>query len=484
VTNNGVIIVGLGPGDISQLSIKAWELFKNSDEIYVRTSQHPMISDLPEQLSIKSFDHLYEQEKDYFRVYELIVDEILKLAQRPGGVVYAVPGDPFVAEATGPEIYRRCKEQGIPVEVIAGISFLEPTLRALSIDVIPQLTIVDALEVMDDHFPKFPPNVPTLIAQVHSKEIAAELKITLEGQYDEEMFVRLAHAAGTEKEIVEELPLYQIDQSEHIGNLSSLFIPALEKGTSFEEFQELIAHLRSPEGCAWDREQDHQSLRTNMMEEMYEALSAIDEDDPEMMKEEFGDLLLQIVLQTQIAAEYGEFKMNDVISGIYQKLVRRHPHVFTDLDVDVPDEIIRNWEKIKEGERNGVEGNEKGLLDGVPTAMPALAVADNYQKRAARVGFDWDEIEGALLKMEEEIKEFRDAQKQEEKAEELGDMLFAMANIARWLDIDPETALRETNKKFKERFLAIEAEARSRGISLSDMSLEEMDDIWERTKKK
>lgn len=484
MTNKGVIIVGLGPGDIGQLSIKAWELFKNSDEIYVRTTQHPMISDLPEQLSIKSFDHLYEQEKDYFRVYELIVDEILKLAQRPGGVVYAVPGDPFVAEATGPEIYRRCKEQGIPVEVIAGISFLEPTLRALSIDVIPQLTIVDALEVMVDHFPKFPPNVPTLIAQVHSKDIAAEMKIILEGQYDEEMLVKLVHAAGTENKIVEELPLYQIDQSEHIGNLSSLFIPALEKGTSFEEFQELIAHLRSPEGCAWDREQDHQSLRTNMMEEMYEALSAIDEDDPEMMKEEFGDLLLQIVLQTQIASEYGEFKMTDVISGIYKKLVRRHPHVFTDLDVDAPDEIIRNWEKIKEGERNDVEGNEKGLLDGVPTAMPALAVADNYQKRAARVGFDWDEIEGALLKMEEEMKEFRDAQKQEEKAEELGDMLFAMVNIARWLDIDPETALRETNKKFKERFRAIEVEARRRGMSLSDMSLEEMDDIWERTKKK
>jgi len=484
VTNYGVKIVGLGPGDIGQLSIKAWKLFENSDEVYVRTKQHPMIADLPKNLKVISFDYLYEQEKDYFRVYELIIEEVINMAKRPGGVIYAVPGDPFVAEITGPEIYKRCQEQGIPVEVIAGISFLEPTLRALSLDVLPQLTIVDALELMDGYFPKFPPNVPALVAQVHSQDIASELKITLEGQYNDELLVNLVHAAGTKEEKIEEMFLYQIDQSEYFGNLTSLFLPALDEGTSFEEFQDLIAHLRSPEGCAWDREQDHQSLRTNLMEEMYEALSAIDQDDPEQMKEEFGDLLLQIVLQTQIAIEYGEFNMTDVISGIYKKLVRRHPHVFTELEVDAPDEIIRNWEKIKEGERNGIEGNDKGLLDGVPTAMPALAVADNYQKRAARVGFDWDEIEGALLKLEEEITEFRDANTNEEKAEEMGDMLFAMANIARWLDIDPETALRETNKKFKERFNAIEAEARERGISLSDMSLEEMDEIWEKSKKK
>jgi tetrapyrrole methylase family protein/MazG family protein len=398
-------------------------------------------------------------------------------------VIYAVPGHPFIAEITGPKIYNKCIELEIPVKVLDGISFLEPTLKALFVDVIPQLTIVDALEVMVDHFPKFPPSVPVLIAQVHSKEIASELKITLGGQYPDEQSVILVHAAGTKNEIVEDTHLYQIDQSKHVGNLTSLYLPALEKGTSFEEFQELIAHLRSPEGCAWDREQDHQSLRTNLLEEMYEVLNAIDLDDPEMMQEEFGDLLLQVVLQTQIASEYGEFDMTDVISGIYTKLVRRHPHVFTDLDVEAPDEIIRNWEKIKEHERNGVEGNDKGMLDGVPTAMAALAVADNYQKRAARVGFDWGEIEGALKKMEEEIDEFRNAETNDDKAEEMGDMFFALANVSRWFGIDPESALRETNAKFKRRFKVIEAEAIKKGVSLSDMSLEEMDVIWEESKK-
>lgn len=483
MVKKGVQIVGLGAGDIGQLSIKAWNLFNSCDEIYVRTIHHPTIKELPENLSIKSFDHFYEQEKDYSRVYELIVENVIKLGMRPEGVVYAVPGHPFVAEVTGPQIFKKCKELDIPVEVIDGISFLEPTLKALEIDVIPQLTIVDALEVMSDYYPKFPPHVPALIAQVHSNEIAAEIKITLGGQYSDEHQVVLVHAAGTKEEIIEELPLHMIDKSDNIGNLTSLYIPALEKGTSFEEFQELIAHLRSPEGCAWDREQDHMSLRTNLMEEMYEVLSAIDLDDPEMMKEEFGDLLLQIVLHTQIASEYGEFEMADVISGIYTKLVRRHPHVFTELEIDASDEIIRNWEKIKENERNGVEGNEKGLLDGVPTAMAALAVADNYQRRAARVGFDWGDIEGALKKMEEEIDEFRSAETAEHKAEEMGDMLFALANVARWLGIDPESALRETNTKFKRRFGEIEADARKREVPLSSMSLEEMDLIWEESKK-
>ncbi len=484
VTKPSVQIVGLGPGSIGQLSIEAWELFKDSSEIYVRTIQHPTISKLPQHLSIRSFDHLYEQEKDYSKVYELIVDEVIKLGQRPEGVIYAVPGHPFIVEVTGPEIFKRCKEQGIPVKVIDGISFLEPTLKAISTDILPQLMIVDALEIMDDYFPKFPPNVSVLIAQVHSIGIAGALKITLEGQYDDKQMVYLVHSAGTDDEKVEEIYLHQIDQSEHFGNLTSLYIPALEVGTSFEEFQNLIAQLRSPEGCAWDREQDHQSLRTNLMEEMYEALDAIDKDDPELMKEEFGDLLLQIVLQTQIAIEYGEFKMTDVISGIFQKLVRRHPHVFTGLDIEAPGEIIKNWEKIKEKERNEIKGNDKGLLDGVVTSMPALAVADNYQKRAARVGFDWDEIKGAMDKLEEEIAEFQSAQSPEEKADEIGDMLFAVANIARWMNVDPETALRATNKKFKERFGKIEAEARKRGISLSDMSLEEMEVIWENSKNK
>jgi tetrapyrrole methylase family protein/MazG family protein len=174
--------------------------------------------------------------------------------------------------------------------------------------------------------------------------------------------------------------------------------------------------------------------------------------------------------------------MSDVIRGIHTKLVHRHPHVFGEMQLDDPDAVIKNWERIKEQERQQNQQEYKGLLDGIPLALPALSVADKYQKRAARVGFDWPDIQGVLDKLLEEIGEFQQANDKVEQAEEFGDMLFAFVNLARWLEVDPETALRETNAKFRRRFTAIEAEARKQGRQLSDMTLEEMDKIWEAAK--
>ncbi|MBT3241066.1 MAG: nucleoside triphosphate pyrophosphohydrolase [Chloroflexi bacterium] len=480
---NGIILLGLGPGDPKHLTREAWQILETVDEVYVRTSQHPTIAGFPKDLKVYSFDLVYEEKEKFEDVYAEIIKEIIELGKRPEGVVYAVPGHPFIAETTGPEIFRQAKEQGIQTRIVEGISFLAPVLASLGVDPLPQLTMVDAHEMVMAHHPSFPPSVPALIAQVHSKEIASELKITLMALYPDEHPVRFVHGAGTNDAQLEELKLYEIDQSEYIGLLSSLFIPPLGDNTSFEDFQELIAHLRSPEGCPWDREQTHQSLRTNLLEEAYEVLNAIDHDAPKEMEEEFGDLLLQIVLHAQIASEYGEFNMSSIIKGIHNKLVRRHPHVFKDVESLEPDVVLKNWEKIKAEERSDNGDEEKGILDGVPTDMPALAVADKYQKRAARVGFDWPEIDGVFDKIMEEIKEFEDAENPEEKAEEIGDLIFAVANLARWIDVDPETALRETNLKFKKRFAVIEATAKGQGKELSDLSLEEMDAIWEESKK-
>jgi tetrapyrrole methylase family protein/MazG family protein len=257
----------------------------------------------------------------------------------------------------------------------------------------------------------------------------------------------------------------------------------LGQHTAFEDFQELIAHLRAPEGCPWDREQTHQTLRPNLLEETYEVLNALDADDADAMREEFGDLLLQIVLHAQIAAEYGEFTMSDVIQSIHTKLVRRHPHVFGDVELGDADRVIENWERLKAQERAEIGDEVKGLLDGINIAMPALAVADAYQRRAARVGFDWPELESVLAKLEEEIAELRAAHTRAEKAEELGDLIFALANVARWLGMDPETALRETNAKFRKRFSLIELEAQKQGRELTDLSLDEMEAIWQSAKK-
>jgi tetrapyrrole methylase family protein/MazG family protein len=478
----GITLLGLGPGDPLQLTRRAWELLQYIPEIYLRTGQHPVVAGLLASLQVHSFDYLYEENERFEDVYSKIVERVLQLGQRPEGVVYAVPGHPFIAEATSPEIARRAKQEGIPVTIVDGLSFIEPVFSALGIDLLPQTALVDALDIAAAHVPSFPPDAPALIAQVHSRQVASNVKLTLMEVYPDEHPVRLVHAAGTDQERVEDLPLYEIDRSEHTGLLTSLYVTPLAVGTSFEAFQEIIAHLRAPNGCPWDREQTHETLRENLIEEAYEVLDAIDRSDPDGMREEYGDLLLQIVLNAQIAAEYGEFRMKDVLQGIYTKIVSRHPHVFGEVDLKDAEAVLQNWERLKAAERKAKGDDQKGLLDAVPKAMPALLQAQTYQKRAARVGFDWPEIQGVLDKLNEEWNEFNEAAA-ERKAEELGDVLFAAVNLARWYDINAEDALREANARFKKRFAVIEQAARDLGKNLDEMSLDEMEEHWQRAKK-
>jgi tetrapyrrole methylase family protein/MazG family protein len=300
--------------------------------------------------------------------------------------------------------------------------------------------------------------------------------------YPDEHPVKLLHAAGTEKQIIEELPLYAIDRSPHIGLLTVLYLPPLGEYTSFESLQEITAHLRAPEGCPWDQEQTAQSLRPDLLEEVYEALAAIDADDPAKMQEEFGDLLLMVAMLSQINQEAGEFNSAGVIQSISTKLIRRHPHVFSDLDVDGVGTVLKNWEQIKAEERAANGEGEKSLLDGVSIALPALSQAQEYQARAARVGFDWPEIEGVIDKICEEVEEIRQAPNDASRAAELGDLFFAVVNLTRWLKVDAETALREANARFKERFSYLERTARDRGQSLSEMSLKDLDALWDEAK--
>ncbi len=479
----GITLVGLGPGNPNQLTREAWDLLNSTEEIFLRTSQHPVVAAFPASLDVHSFDELYESEEGFVQVYDQIIARVLELGRRPRGVVYAVPGHPFVAEATSPEITRRARAEGLPVRVVQGLSFIEPVLAALGADLLPQTAVVDALDLIALHHPLFPPHAPALVAQLHSKQVAGELKITLMAQYPDEHAVQLVHAAGTQGEIVENLPLHEIDLSPHIGVLSALYVPALGEHTAFEEFQELIAHLRAPEGCPWDREQTHLSLRRNLIEETYEVVDALDAQDPKAMKEEFGDLLAQIVLHAQIATEDGEYRMSDVVHGITTKLISRHPHVFGDLKLEDADAVINNWEHLKAEERMA-NGEQRGILDSVAAALPALSQAEAYTARAARVGFEWPNIEGVLGDVAEEIGELQAAETPEEQASEYGDILFALVNLARWLKVDPEAALRAANARFKQRFAYVEAGARSQGRQLKDLTLEEMDALWDEGKRK
>jgi len=483
-TFQGITIIGLGPAGPELLTKQTLEWLSEIEEIYLRTVQHPAVAGLPKNLIVHSFDSYYEKYEKFEEVYSAIVDEVIRLAIQNGAVTYAVPGHPYVAESTSPEIVKRAKAEGIPVRVFEGLSFLEPTFTILGLDPFPNLVLIDAMELASSNFPQFPPSRPVIISQIYSRMIAAEVKQTLLEVFPDEHPVKLIHGAGSQKGFVEEIPLYEIDRNRNIGILTSLYVEPLPLGSSFEEFQELIAHLRAPDGCPWDREQDHQSLRKHLLSEVYEALSALDEDDPDHICEELGDLLLQIVLHAQIANEYGEFRMSDVIKGIHDKIIRRHPHVFSDVKVSGVTSVITNWDKIKERERavNG-KTEHNGLLSGVPVDFPALAQSQEIQDRAARVGFDWESIDPVFEKVYEELEEVKNASG-DHLGKELGDVLFAIVNLSRWYKFDAETILREANQRFRNRFNFIEGEVQKQNKSMLDFSFRELDMLWDQAKKK
>lgn len=242
----------------------------------------------------------------------------------------------------------------------------------------------------------------------------------------------------------------------------------------------IIARLRAPDGCPWDRKQTHASLRANLLEECYEVLQALDQGDPDKLCDELGDLLMQVVLHAQIAGEAGEFELKDVLRQINNKLIRRHPHIFGSQKVEDADEVAHNWEVLKQAERAvGVS-----ILAGVPREMPALALSQRVQARVARVGFDWKDIGGVIEKLAEEVSELRQAASQEEKAREFGDLLFTLANIARREGVDLESALREANERFCARFTTMEELCRKRGLDFSKLSFSEQNELWEEAKRK
>jgi len=248
----------------------------------------------------------------------------------------------------------------------------------------------------------------------------------------------------------------------------------------FRELKEIIARLRGPNGCPWDKKQTHASLRPFLVEESYEVLQALDEGIPEKLRAELGDLLLQIMLHAQIAAETGQFDIDDVISGISNKLIHRHPHVFGGQEVKDVVEVEQSWEALKQEER--AEG--ESILAGMPDQMPALAYSQSMQRRVAGVGFDWEKVEDIIDKLAEEVAEIKQATNHQERANEFGDLLFTLANIARRLDIDLEMALRSANQRFYCRFTLMEKLCRQRGINLASLSLDEQNALWEEAKQR
>jgi len=489
-----LIIVGLGPGDPELLTRKAWDTLAAAGDVYLRTRHHPNVEHLPDGPTYHSFDYLYESAVDFSSVYAAIVDKLTGLS-RSGEVIYAVPGDPTVAEGTVTRLYAACNAQDIQYRLVHGVSIIEPTLAAVGADAGNGLQIVDALDVATAYHPPINPDFPALITQIYSSQVASDVKLTLMNLYPEEFEVTMVHAAGTDSQRVTLLPLYDIDRVS-LADLGPLYVPRYfaDKNAlaGFEEFSNTVAKLRDPaDGCPWDLKQTHTSLKPYLLEEAYEVLDAIDEaeqsGDATHLYEELGDLLLQVVLHTQLAIDEDEFRMADVISHIDAKLKRRHPHVWGDVDVngDV-NKVLNNWEAIKKQERvdKGEQSEDefKSLLDGVPKSLPALAQSHAYDLRAIKVGFDWNDLEGVVEKVREEIDEILEAETLEHRFEEMGDLLLSICVWARWLGMNPEDALRAANRKFYERFSHMERVAVEQGKELSALTFDEWDQLWRMAK--
>jgi tetrapyrrole methylase family protein / MazG family protein len=464
-------VVGLGPAGLDRLSARSMGILGDeSVPLVVRTTAHPAAGELAYRREVISCDDLYEAADTFAEVYDSIVERVLAIAAE-GPVIYAVPGSPFVGETT----VSLLGATGVPIEVIGGESFIEAALGRLGVDPLDR-----GLQVLDAHSLPEPLllHLPTLIAQVDSIDAIHAVRDGLLTLVPPETGVSVLTDLGGDGESVETVQVADLRPA-HAGLRVSIFLDVPPPG--WPGLVQTNARLRAE--CPWDREQTHRSLARHLLEEAYEVLEAIDglpsdapAGDPDIpayvdLEEELGDLLVQVVFHAALATEAGVFGVEEVAEGIRRKLVARHPHVFGDVDAPTAAHVMANWDVLKRAEKERVS-----LLDGVPGTLPALARAREIQARAAAAGFDWPSVDGALAKVAEEAAEVAAADP-DRLADEMGDLLFSVVNVARHLSVDPEQALRLAAARFEKRFRHVEAAGDPSG-----MTLEEMDGRWDEAK--
>lgn len=480
-----ITIIGLGYGDPELLTIKAHRALESPVPLFLRTEKHPVAQTLLEKKrDFTTFDHLYDEKEDFEEVYTSIVETLRSEAQK-GPVLYGVPGNPFTSDLSVLKLVQSLKEHGVDYQIIAGISDINHALNQLHVLETDGLQIIDATRI-GELSPD--PRTATLVAPLDNQHLASEVKLWLMKVYDDETQVTLLNHSDLEnKTEVMSIPLYQIDQQAVYDHRTLLYVPKDSKNLKhFDKLLEVMRVLRSPEGCPWDREQTHQSLKPYVIEEAYEVLDAIESKDLDNLIEELGDLLFQIVFHAELGRESRKFDMGDVIEQVNQKMISRHPHVFDKKEDITSGEVLTNWEDIKMKEKDTNTIGEE--MDRIPKAFTALLESNKLQSKAAKVGFDWNYATQALKKVYEEADEV--AEELDKKPiqidaleEELGDLLFAAVNVARLCDISPETALKRTNRKFKDRFKKMEAFSQENNESLKELSLDEMQKLYEAAKK-
>ncbi len=476
-----ITVVGMGPGPYSLLTREAATILEKAPKVWLRTSRHPTVQQLPPSVKWESLDYVYDRTVSFENLYEELASELLAIARREGGMVYAVPGDPTMAEDSVRELLRLARSENIEIRLVSGVSFVEASLAAAGRNLSGGLQLLEASQVASAN-----PLIDLLVYQIEDRLVASDVKLELLRKYPDDHPVLLITAAATpDQQSVRQVHLHDLDRQPGVDHLTALFVPASTPDRalgSFDSFVRIVQRLRAPDGCPWDRQQTHESLKPYVVEEAYEVVEAIDKGNPTTLSEELGDLLLQVVLHARVAEEASDFDITDVVNAIGAKMVRRHPHVFGEVSVSNAEEVLVNWEAIKKTEREKKDEGES-MFTGIPKHMPALQAAQEVQGRAARVGFDWKEIQPVLDKLAEEAKELAQAQNATERQAELGDLLFAMVNVARHLGVNAEMALRSANQKFVERFTAMEKLAAKQGVEFASLDLEQQDTLWNQVKK-
>ncbi len=471
-------IIGTGTKKINDISLEGFKTLEDNAFKYVRTDRHPFVEYLrDENIKFETFDKYFEEMKNLNQVYESIIDEILKKIRTKETIYYYVPGSPYYGDVVT-EYFIKNKIDDIKVEIIDSISFWQ---KALSL-VAGNNENIKTLSGEEYDFYDIDINSNLLFTQIFNKDIAEKIKLDLGEIYGDEYKVNIIDVI---LENTMEIPVLKVDKLKKYSFSTYIFVESIEKSTkelyNVNNLLKTMETLRGPDGCPWDRKQTHESIRDCLIEEAYEVVDAIEKEDYENFIEELGDLLLQVVFHAQIAREEGYFNIYDVYTGICKKLNERHPHVFGDVEAEDVDEALKSWEYIKGKEKKLDTYYEK--LMGVPKALSPLTKSYKIQKIAAEVGFDWPDIKGAVSKIHEELDELLkeyDKFDKDKIEDELGDLLFAIVNFSRFLKINPDTALNRTVNKFIKRFKYIEDNSNK---SLKDMSLEDMDELWEKSKR-
>ena len=467
-----IVVAGLGPAGPDLLTAATLAAIGRIPHRFLRTARHPAADAVA---GARCFDAVYEEASTLDEVYRRIAGALVEAAADAGEVLYLVPGSPAVAERTV-ELLRA--DSRVVVDVLPALSFADLAWARLGVD-----PVAAGARLVDGH--RFAEEAagergPLLVAQCDSSLVLSDIKLAAE---DPPPAVTVLQRLGLPDEAVFEVDWHDLDRAVAPDHLTSLWIPELAApvGRELLRFAELVRTLRSR--CPWDREQTHASLTRHLLEEAYEAVEAIEGldrqgadglDAMDHLREELGDLLFQVYFHATLAAEEGYFTLADVARGIHDKLVHRHPHVFGSVQAETAGQVMANWDRIKQAEKG-----RASVMEGIPAALPSLLHAAKVQRRAASVGFDWKSVEGAYPKVAEELEELRERPSEDE----LGDLLFAVVNVARHLGLDPEAALRGATAKFRDRFGAVEVLAAGRGLELAALDLDGLDALWDEVKR-